>query len=86
MAIDFEKAFDSVWIKFKGLLYKLWHMGIKGKMWHLLAHMLLNRKINLYVNSYISDLICCVLGLPQGSILALDQTRAARARSAPPQI
>ena len=68
MAIDFEKAFDSVWIK--GLLYKLWHMGIKGKMWHLLAHMLLNRKINLYVNSYISDLICCVLGLPQGSILA----------------
>ena len=68
MAIDFEKAFDSVWIK--GLLYKLWHMGIKGKMWHLLAHLLLNRQINLYVNSYISDLICCVLGLPQGSILA----------------
>ena len=68
MAVDFEKAFDSVWVK--GLLYKLWLMGIKGNMWHLLADLLLHRSVKLYVNTYISDIICCILGLPQGSILA----------------
>ena len=29
--IDMEKAFDSVWRK--GLLHKLYNMGVKGRMW-----------------------------------------------------
>ena len=47
MAVDFEKAFDSVWVK--GLLYKLWGMGMKGNMWQLLDDL-------LHVKSYIGEL------------------------------
>ena len=67
--IDFEKAFDSVWIK--GLIIKLLHYGIKGKFLRLITKYLSNRCINLQVNDYIGiNRICDMIGLPQGSILS----------------
>ena len=29
--LDIQKAYDSLWPN--GLLFKLWNMGVKGKMW-----------------------------------------------------
>ena len=34
---DQAKAYDSVWRD--GLLYKLWHKGIRGRMWRNIANM-----------------------------------------------
>ena len=65
---DFSKAFDSVWIK--GLLFKLFHSGINGDLWTLLANFLLNRKVFLDVNDFMSDIFLCNFGVPQGSVLA----------------
>ena len=45
--IDMEKAFDSVWRK--GLLHKLYNMGVKGRMWDWL---------NSYFTSERSLLLC----------------------------
>ena len=32
--LDIQKAYDSVW--HNGLWLKLWNMGVKGKMWHVI--------------------------------------------------
>ncbi len=46
--IDLEKAYDSVWRD--GLLYKMYHMGIKGKMWNWLHSFLSNRQVSIKLN------------------------------------
>ena len=68
LMIDFEKAFDSVWIK--GLLYKLHRAGIRGRLWHLIASFLQNRTLNLIVNDFIQECSGLIFGLPQGSVLS----------------
>ena len=35
--LDIQKAYDSVW--HDGLWYKLWDMGVKGRMWHVIKKM-----------------------------------------------
>ena len=32
--LDIQKAYDSVW--HDGLWYKLWDMGVKGRMWRVI--------------------------------------------------
>ena len=34
---DIQKAYDSVW--HDGLWYKLWDMGVKGRMWCVIKKM-----------------------------------------------
>ena len=68
LLIDFEKAYDSVWVE--GLLYKLHEAGWKGKVWSIIANMLLTRKIYIRVGKYQSKELEAHLGLPQGSIIA----------------
>ena len=68
LMVDFEKAFDSVWVK--GLLHKLQHVGIVGRMWYLIADILLHRSVTIAVNDITSDLFSCGMGLPQGAILS----------------
>ena len=65
---DFEKAYDSVWVQ--GLLYKLSKVGIKGKMWGILANYLLDREIYIQVGKTKGKTITCSLGLPQGSVIS----------------
>ena len=37
--LDIQKAYDSVW--HNGLWYKLWDMGVKGRMWRVIKKMAL---------------------------------------------
>ena len=32
--LDMQKAYDTVW--HDGLLYKLWNMGVTGRMWRVI--------------------------------------------------
>ena len=67
--LDFEKAFDSVWLK--GLMYKLNLAGVCGNFWHLINSFLFSRKVRLMFNDY-TGLIRATLehGLPQGACLS----------------
>ena len=69
LCIDFEKAFDSVWLK--GLFVKLYQWNIKGKILGLLHSFLFNRKVRLIVNKNLgSSRKCNEYGVPQGSVLS----------------
>lgn len=70
LLIDFQKAFDSVWIP--GLVIKLYNYGIKGKILQLLNNFLSNRHVRLKINGKTGEFhkICSLIGLPQGSVLS----------------
>ena len=67
--IDFEKAFDSVWIK--GLIYKLAKINIKGNILNVIQDFLTKRQIVLNINGEKGDpKESMEYGLPQGSVLS----------------
>ena len=70
LLIDFQKAFDSVWLP--GLITKLYHYGIRGKILALVNDFLINRKLKLMVNKLTGNIRnpCSLIGLPQGSVLS----------------
>ena len=67
--IDLEGAFDAVWRN--GVLYKLHKLGIKGRLWLAIHSYFHNRFTRNKINSFTSDWIPTLLGVPQGSILAV---------------
>ena len=70
LLIDFQKAFDSVWIP--GLILKLYHYGIRGPALALIQNFLTSRKLNLLVNNFSGPVRhpSQDIGLPQGSGLS----------------
>ena len=67
--VDFEKAFDSVWKK--GLIVKLYNLGIRGNILKLINNFLFSRQIKLNVNGEIgSERPTSEYGLPQGSVIS----------------
>lgn len=67
--IDFEKAFDSVWKK--GLIVKLWKVGVHGCYLQTIDSFLSERTVSLLLNGYIGPTRNCLeFGLPQGSVLS----------------
>ena len=50
ISIDFEKAFDSVWIN--GLLQKLYQSGVRGKFIKLIKCILKNRQLSLEIGNW----------------------------------
>ena len=67
--IDFEKAFDSVWVK--GLIYKLAKINIKGNILHIIHDFLDKRQIVININGEKGNpRESTEYGLPQGSVLS----------------
>ena len=67
--VDFEKAFDSVWKK--GLMVKLYNLGIRGDIAKLIHNFLFSRQIKLNVNGKIGiERPSAEYGLPQGSVIS----------------
>jgi hypothetical protein len=67
--IDFEKAFDSVWKK--GLIVKLWKVGVHGCYLKTIDSFLFGRTVSLLINGFIGPIRNCLeYGLPQGSVLS----------------
>ena len=67
--IDLEKAFDSIWKK--GLIAKLFKLGITGYILRLIDHFLSSRKVNLNINGSTGNYRQTLdVGLPQGSVLS----------------
>nr|CAD2182586.1 unnamed protein product [Meloidogyne enterolobii] len=65
--IDLKHAFDSVPIRF--LLYKLFNIGIRGKLLNWISAFLTNRTAKVKINNTFSTSFQIHSGVPQGSIL-----------------
>ena len=70
LLLDFQKAFDSVWIP--GLITKLYNYGVTGVFLRIINNFLCNRLIRLKVNGSYGEYrqLSALIGLPQGSILS----------------
>ena len=67
--VDFEKAFDSVWKK--GLMFKLYKLGIRGNIAKLINNFLFTREVRLNINGHIGEnRLSSEYGLPQGSVIS----------------
>ena len=67
--VDFEKAFDSVWKK--GLITKLYNIGVRGNVLNLINNFLITRKVKLNINGFEGNQRQSAdYGLPQGSVLS----------------
>lgn len=66
--VDLEGAFDAVWRN--GLVYKLYHAGIRGRMLLYVYSYLKDRVTRIIVNGYTSEWFENLIGVPQGSIIA----------------
>ena len=67
--MDFEKAFDSVYIPL--LIVKLKKFNIDGPILRLINGFLVNRIVKLQINDFSGRYRKCRLfGLPQGSVLS----------------
>ncbi len=65
--IDLHAAFDTIWRK--GLIFKLYDMGVRGRMLHYVDSFLTKRKSKLLVNTH-EAWTDTSIGVPQGSIIA----------------
>ena len=65
--LDMSKAFDKVW--HEGLLFKLRHNGVDGKLLELFKSYLANRKQRVVINGSESEWGDIDAGVPQGSVL-----------------
>ena len=66
--LDIQKAYDSVW--HDGLWYKLWDMGVKGRMWHVLKKMYESSKSAVLLEGEKSDTFTIEQGVAQGCSLS----------------
>ena len=62
--MDFEKAFDTIWIE--RLLIKIWDIGIRGKIWRYFDKTYNNIKCVLEINDVYSSAVNVTRGLRQG--------------------
>ena len=66
--IDFKKAFDSVYLN--GLWFKLYKLGINGKLLTIIRDMYNNVKTCVRNCNSLSDLFECAVGLKQGEVIS----------------
>ena len=66
--LDIQKAYDTVWRD--GLWYKLWDMGIKGRMWCVIKKMYMSSRNAVLLEGEKSDLFNVEQGVAQGCSLS----------------
>ena len=66
--LDIQKAYDSVW--HDGLWYKLWDMGVKGRMWRVIKKMYESSKSAVLLEGEKSDTFTIEQGVAQGCSLS----------------
>ena len=66
--LDIQKAYDSVW--HDGLWYKLWDMGVKGRMWRVIKKMYESSKSVVLLEGEKSDTFSIEQGVAQGCSLS----------------
>ena len=67
--LDIQKAYDSVW--HDSLWYKLWDMGVKGRMWRVIKKMYESSKSAVLLGGEKSDTFTIEQGVAQGCSLSL---------------
>ena len=67
--LDVEKAFDSVWKE--GLMFKLFDIGRRGKLWKIIYNSYENFKRMVLANGVISDPFDVERGVHQGASLSM---------------
>lgn len=67
--LDTAKAFDSVWIE--GLFYKMFHMGLEGRLWRLLRHSYEGFSCRVVVSGAVSEDLAVQRGVHQGAPLSM---------------
>ena len=66
--LDIQKAYVSVW--HDGLWYKLWDMGVKGRMWRVIKKMYESSKSAVLLEGEKSDTFTIEQGVAQGCSLS----------------
>ena len=66
--LDVQKAYDSVW--HDGLWYKLWDIGVKGRMWRVIKKMYESSKSAVLLEGEKSDTFTIEQGVAQGCSLS----------------
>ena len=66
--LDIQKAYDSVW--HDGLWYKLWDMGVMGRMWRIIKKMYECSKSAVLLEGEKSDTFTIEQGVVQGCSLS----------------
>jgi hypothetical protein len=66
--LDCKRAYDTVWRD--GLLFRLWRLGLRGRMWHFLRNMLSDITRRVAVDGHLGDEFSVSAGLPQGAVLS----------------
>ena len=65
--LDFSKALDKV--PKHRLLYKLDHLGVRGRLLRWIGFFLSNRTFRVHVGEALSKVVQVISGIPQGSVL-----------------
>ena len=66
--LDIQKAYDSMW--HDGLWYKLWNMGVKERMWHVIKEMYESSKNAVLLEGEKSNTFTIEQGVAQGCSLS----------------
>ena len=66
--LDIKKAYDTVW---RGCLwYRMWEMGIQGKLWHVIRNIYNVNQICIYLDGIKSEYFGATQGVAQGCTLS----------------
>ena len=66
--LDIQKAYDTVW--HDGLWYKLWDMGVKGRIWRVIKKMYMSSRGEVLLEREKSDSFNVEQGVAQGCSLS----------------
>ena len=66
--LDIQKAYDTVW--HDGLWYKLWDMGVKGRMWRVIKKMYMSSRNAVLLEGEKSDSFNVEVNVAQGCSLS----------------